>query len=144
MTRRSPPRQLKRHRHAAGGNTLAALLAIFALCLRLAWPAPPLATSPDLALAATLGEHALCLAAATGDDNAPSPRNQQPTGEHVDHDGLGCCLWHAAANAALPRIPTVAPIVFAERDIPRLGQGTAKLAARPSGPHQARAPPQTA
>jgi len=121
------------------------LLAIFALCLRLVWPGAAVAPSPnaDLAFAAALGEHALCLAAATGGDKAPSPRGQDPAGpgDHADHEGPGCCLWHAATSIALPRSPTVAPILFSERAIAKLGRAAPRRSSHLIGRHQARAPP---
>jgi len=121
------------------------LLAIVALCLRIVWPGAAVAPSlnPDLAFAAVLGEHALCLAAATGEDKAPSPRGQDPAGpgDHADHEGLGCCLWHAATSIALPRSPTVAPILFSERAIANLSRAAPRHYSHLIGPHQARAPP---
>jgi len=121
------------------------LLAVFALCLRLAWPGGAVAPSPnpDLAFAAALGEHALCLAAATGAEKAPLPRDQEPAGpsDHADHEGLGCCLWHAATSAALPRSPTVAPIIFPERAVGKLARAAPRPSSHLIGPHQARAPP---
>ena len=98
--------------------------------------------NPDLAFAAALGEHALCLAAATGGEGAPLQRSQEPAEphDHADHDGLGCCLWHAVASAALPRSPTIAPIAFIQAQ-PGTAVAVALSRSRGDNYAQARAPP---
>lgn len=119
------------------------VLAILALCLRLALPgsaAPPIA---DTGLAAALGEHALCLATPAGDEKPTLPRGQTP-GDHADHDGLGCCAWHATAGFTLPRIAALARDAFAETLVPRLETAAPAGLLRPIGPLQARAPPEAA
>jgi hypothetical protein len=125
---------------------LGTVLAVLALCLRLAWSGPPVVPAPDASLAAALGEHALCLAAPAADEKAPLPRDKNPPqpGDHADHDGLGCCPWHAPAGFTLPRIAAVARGAFVETPTPRLETPAASGHLRPIGPLQARAPPEAA
>lgn len=126
---------------------LGAALAVLALCLRLAWPGPVvLPTADDASLAAALGEHALCLAGVGADDKIPLPRDQRPPGpgDHADHDGLGCCLWHAAAGFTLPQIAAVARAAFVEIRVSRVKTPAPAGFLRPMGPLQARAPPEAA
>jgi hypothetical protein len=53
-------------------SRLAVVLAVLALCLRLAWPTPqPPLIPTDIGDFAALGEHALCLAAPAATDPAP-------------------------------------------------------------------------
>ena len=124
-----------------------ATLAVLALCLRLGWPEPVVPPAVDGAsLAAALGEHALCLAGATTEDRTSLPRDRQPRapGDHADHDGLGCCLWHAAAGFTLPQTTAVARVAFVEIRVPRLPTPAPAGLPRPIGPLQARAPPEAA
>jgi hypothetical protein len=131
-------------RRRSTGTTLGAVLGTLALCLRLAWPGPAAPLMPDPGLAAALGVHALCLAAAPADDRAPFPRGQKwpSPGDPADHDGLGCCLWHVVAGFTLPRFVGIVPIAFIERPLPRLGLVASALPSRTIGSVQARAPPE--
>ena len=114
---------------------LVALLAVFALSLRLAWPAPP------IALAASgpgdFSEHALCL---TGGSDAPQPGNQAPAAPS-EHEGGHCCLFHAASGpASLP--PAIsARIAFTEIALPLPADAPYRTPAYPPGTSPARAPP---
>jgi hypothetical protein len=143
MASQTPP--LRKPRQRPRNKVFGALLALFALCLRLAWPGPatPL-PSPNLDLAAAFGEHALCLAAADAEGKVPLPPNGgslPQSGDHADHDGLGCCLWHAAASATLPRAADGSPVLFVfASDILPAAEAPSRFS-RPIGPLQARAPP---
>ena len=128
--------------HAAGPQigrprVIAIAMLSLALVLRLAWPGlPPL--SPEAALAAAFGEHALCVSdASAGDIGQSSPPGKSG---HAGHDEAGCCQWHAssavmpsgAATAKRIAFPTrVEPALAADSSPPRRGLG---------GP-QARGPP---
>jgi hypothetical protein len=89
-----------------------------------------------------MGEHALCLAAATSDQVPPQPERNAPSpADHSEHHSLGCCLWHAAAGGfMLPHVGAVLRLTFAE------AATLAPTAAPPTptqntSPVQARAPP---
>jgi hypothetical protein len=110
-----------------------ALIAVLALCLRLAWPAPPL----SLIGPADFGEHALCLAAGS---DAPPPGNNAPA-DHADHDGLGCCVFHVASGAAPPLPGMDAPVAFAAIALPPPPDQPYRAPAYPPGTSPARAPP---
>jgi hypothetical protein len=114
---------------------LVALLAVFALSLRLAWPAPPIAlVAADLA---NLGEHALCL---TGSSDAPQPGNEAPAAPS-EHDGGHCCLFHAVSGPA-PLPPAIgARIAFAGTALPLPADAPYRTLAYPPGTSPARAPP---
>ena len=124
------------------------LLAVLALSLRLAWPAPPTLTltSADAAALAAFGEHALCLAAATSTDPTPVSGDRLPTspGDHADHDHSLCCLWHASAGFALPQLDTAARIVFVEPILPIAAAAADFQPEVQSGPNRTRGPPQEA
>ena len=114
---------------------LVALIAVFALSLRLAWPAPPIAlatTGP-----ADFPEHALCLAAGS---EAPTPGNEGPAAPS-EHDGGHCCLFHAVSGPApLPPVIT-APLAFAAVALPPPADQPYRTPAYPPGTSPARAPP---
>jgi hypothetical protein len=141
VAKQLPPVHQNRLRQA--GRSFGAALALFALCLRLVWPAPPVPAAADTSLVAALGEHALCLAAPLADGKAaPASERQAPhQGDHADHDGLGCCLWHAVAGFTLPPVGGAARVAFAEIRAPGTIPSTSLLPARSAGPAQARAPP---
>lgn len=124
-------------RHPAG-----IVLAVLALCLRLAAPAwaPLPAASPAGAdFAALLGEHALCLGGSRGE--APPADDPKPAHEH---DTDTCCLFHAAAGGGgLPSAPSTAIVRVATRIVHFLPAATAPPIA-PSTTARARAPPSTA
>lgn len=120
---------------------LTAVIAGLALYLQLAFAGPG-----TLALAApgdpvtALAEHALCLAAQTGNAQQQPADNSPATPAH-DHDhALFCCLWHAqpwvASQAALAPLPVAyAPVAHVE-------WGDSPLIPGPHrGPANARAPP---
>ncbi len=109
-----------------------------ALCLRLAWPAP-VPTSPNADLAATLGEHALCLAAAAEANGQPADAPQP--GDHADHDGLGCCQWHATAGFVLPPVAALVRVVYQPRALVPSVVAQTPPARYSTGSGQARAPP---
>lgn len=114
---------------------LIALIAIFALSLRLAWPAPPIAGVATGT--ADFGEHALCLAA-VGD--APLPGNEPPAAPS-EHDGGHCCLFHAVSGPA-PLPPAIAArIAFADTVPPLPPVAAYRNPAYPPGTAPARAPP---
>ena len=144
VARRSATLYKTGQRRQSGARAFGAILALFALCLRLAWPAPPVPTTPDAGLLAALGEHALCLAAPPAEGKPdPSRDNPQPA-DHADHDGLGCCLWHAAAGFTLPRVGEVALIAFVQQLLLQLPPAAPTASERRIGPLQARAPPEAA
>jgi len=126
-------------------SPLAAMAAVVALCLRLLWPPLPAPTLDPLDLAAALGEHALCLAAAAANGDAAPRLPQEPAGPagHSDHDGLGCCAWHGATGFILPRGAAVTRIAFVEylRDVAAERPIAPR---RTASPAQARAPPRAA
>ena len=98
-------------------NRLGVVLAVLALCLRLAWPTPqPTLTPVDISGLAALGEHALCLAAPAATDPAPvsSDNLPPPAGNHADHDHSLCCLWHASAGFVPPQIEASGRVGFVE------------------------------
>ena len=144
MARRTPLDRRTTQRRLPGTRLFGAALAILALCLRLALSGPTVPPLPDAELAAALGEHALCLAAPPADDKAPLPGDQNAPGpgDHADHDGAGCCPWHAATGFTLPQITAVARVAFVEMRVPRLKTQTSTGLSRPIGPLQARAPPE--
>ena len=112
-----------------------ALIAVFALCLRLAWPAAP-------ALTATIGpadfgEHALCLG---GGADVPPPAKDAPSAPS-NHDGLGCCPLHAAFGA-VPVAPVGAGRIAFAGIVQRSPPNQPYLApVYPPGTSPARAPP---
>jgi hypothetical protein len=113
------------------------VLAILALCLRLALPVS-MPAPPQFDAAAALGEHALCLSG----DRAAVPREapRAPPGEHAEHNGLGCCLWHVATAFLLPRIdPPLRPAFAAS--LPAVAAPAATAPSRTAGLVQARGPP---
>lgn len=118
-----------------------AWLAVVAILLRLGLPAgSSLTQSPGIA--AELGEHALCLAAA---EQAPAKNRggEAPArpADHGDHDGLGCCLWHAAAAAAIMPAGLAVARTDYDRRIATTAPAPLELPARYDGSAQARAPP---
>jgi hypothetical protein len=116
-------------------RSMTALIAVFALCLRLAWPAPavPLAAVGPVGF----GEHALCLA---GGAEAPVPGGETPA-VPSEHDGGHCCLFHAASGPA--PLPPVLPagIAFAAIVLPSPPDQPYRTPAYPPGTSPARAPP---
>jgi hypothetical protein len=121
-------------------RVIAIAMLSLALALRLAWPGlPPL--SPEAALAAAFGEHALCVSeASAGDIGQSLPPGESPAPRHAGHDEAGCCQWHAssavmpsgAATATRIAFPTRVELALAaDSSPPRRGLG---------GP-QARGPP---
>jgi hypothetical protein len=133
-------------RRRSTSTTLGAVLGTLALCLRLVWPGPMVPLVPDATLASIFGEHALCLAGPLADERTVLPSDQKPPspGDHADHDGMGCCLWHAAVDFTLPRISAFVPVAFVERPLPRLAPVAPALSSQLIGPVQARAPPEAA
>ena len=140
-------------RHSGGGirrrrpgQGLGTLLAVLTLCLRLAWPtpmpAPALGPGPA-DLAAALGEHALCLAASAGSDQAPGPRdgNNTPPDDHAAQHGLGCCVLHAGPGFLLPRIAALIPPAAPEACPIRVEPPTVRPV-RLVFPFEARGPPE--
>ena len=117
---------------------LVALIAVFALSLRLAWPAPPIAfaaTGP-----ADFPEHVLCLAAGS---DAPAPSNEAPA-VPSEHDGGHCCLFHAVSGPA-PLPPVIAArLAFAAVAPPLPTNAPYFTPAYPPGTSPARAPPTAA
>jgi hypothetical protein len=113
-----------------------------ALCLRLAWPMPPMLASVDAGGLAALGEHALCLAAPASTDPTPVSRDKlpPPTGDHADHDHSLCCLWHASAGFTVPQIEFAAQVTFGEASLP-VAAAADFHAASLTGPSRARGPP---
>ena len=86
---------------------LTAALAGLALYLQLAFAGPGmLALGAPTDSVGLLAEHALCLAAQTG--NHQQPADNGPTAPAHDH-GIFCCLWHplpgVAPQAAAPPLP---------------------------------------
>jgi hypothetical protein len=126
---------------------LGVVLAVLALCLRLAWPAPqPTLIPTDIGGLATLGEHALCLAAPAASDPAPvsSDKLPPPAGNHADHDHSLCCLWHATAGFLPPQIESTGRVVFVEA-VQRFAAAPADFQpASLTGPSRARGPPSEA
>jgi hypothetical protein len=124
-------------------NRVGVVLAVLALCLRLAWPTPqPTLIPTDIGDLAALGEHALCLAAPAATDPAPlSSDKLPPAGNHADHDHSLCCLWHASAGFVPPQIEAAARIVFAEAARPFAAAPVDFHPARLTGPTRARGPP---
>lgn len=129
-------------RRGRPGSRLGVVLAVLALCLRLAWLGPSVPASADLTGLAALGEHALCLASPASTDRAPIPGDTfpPPAGDHADHDHSLCCLWHASPGFVVPQVAAVARIAFAE--------AMSTVAATPefqppnlTGPTRARGPP---
>ena len=115
-----------------------AVLAILALCLRLALPTPQHALGATAAdLAAVFGEHALCVAAA-GSAEAPAPPPATPT-EH-DHN-FGCCLWHAAFGGAPASVVKIERVAFGETVDISPPQSLYRAAKHLPGASQPRAPP---
>jgi hypothetical protein len=103
--------------HRRPANRLGVVLAVLALCLRLAWPTPqPTLIPADIGGLAALGEHALCLAAPVATDPAPVSGDKlpPPVGNHADHDHSLCCLWHASAGFVPPQITASGRVVFVE------------------------------
>lgn len=104
--------------HALRDRSVKRLLAAItgvALYLQLAFAGPGmLALGAPTDSAGLLAEHALCLAAQTG--NHQQPADNGPTAPAHDHS-IFCCLWHplpgVAAQAAAPPLPvnyaTLAP-----------------------------------
>jgi hypothetical protein len=116
-----------------------AILAL-ALVLRLALLAPaPL--SPEAALAAAFGEHALCIpGASTGDPGQSLPPGKLPATGHGDHDLAGCCQWHASSAVLLPSTGAATRVAFAARVEHGLA-ATSSPPGRSLGRPQARGPP---
>ena len=142
MTRRTLSRIgfFQRRRPA---NRLGVVLAVLALCLRLAWPAPqPTLIPADIGDLAALGAHALCLAAPASADPAPVSGDQlPPDGNQADHDHSLCCLWHASAGFVPPQIESSGRVVFAEA-VPRFAAAAADFhPASLTGTTRARGPP---
>ena len=128
-------------------SRLGVVLAVLALCLRLAWPTPqPTLIPADIGGLAALGEHALCLAAPAATDPAPVSGDQlpPPAGNHADHDHSLCCLWHASAGFVPPQIETAARIVFIEAARPFAVAAADFHPASLTGPTRARGPPSEA
>jgi hypothetical protein len=117
------------------GRPLVALIAVFALSLRLAWPAPPIALVATID--ANFGEHALCLAAGS---EAPLPGNEAPAAPS-EHDGGHCCLFHAVSGpVSLP--PAIAVrVAFAETVLAPPADAPYRAPVYPPGTSPARAPP---
>jgi hypothetical protein len=116
-------------------RSITVLIALFALSMRLTWPAPPIpfvATGP-----VDFGAHALCLAGSN--DEQRQPGNDGPA-DHADHDGLGCCLFHGASATAPPPVLT-AGIAFAAIALPPPADQPYRAPAYPPGASPARAPP---
>jgi hypothetical protein len=136
------------HRHRRPAGRLGVVLAVLALSLRLAWPAPqPTLIPGDIGGGfAALGEHALCLAAPAATDPAPVSGDQlpPPVGDHADHDHSLCCLWHASAGFVPPCIETTARIVFVEAVRPFATALADFHSASLTGPTRARGPPSEA
>jgi hypothetical protein len=129
-------------RRGRPSSRLGVVLAVLALCLRLAWLGPPIPVFTDLTGLAAFGEHALCLASPASTDRAPIPvdRLPPPAGDHADHDHSLCCLWHASPGFVVPQVAAVARIAFAE--------AMSTVATTPefqppnlTGPNRARGPP---
>ena len=119
----------------AAMQQVTALIAVFALCLRLVWPAAPVLT-------ATIGpadfsEHVLCLA---GGADAPSPAKDAPSAPS-NHDGLGCCPLHAAFGAAPVPSVRAGRITFAEIVLRSPPNQPYLAPVYPPGTSPARAPP---
>jgi hypothetical protein len=142
VTSRTVSRNTSR-RHRRPASRFGVVLAILALCIRLAWPTPPTVVPADAGPLAAFGEHALCLAAPAS--TAPGPLSGDklppPTGNHADHDHSLCCLWHASAGFALPQIDIAARIVFAEATLPIAAAAADLRLANLTGPTRARGPP---
>ena len=112
-----------------------ALIAVFALCLRLAWPAAPVLTATIDP--ADFGEHALCLA---GGADVPSPAKDAPSAPS-NHHGLVCCPFHAAFGTA-PAPPVAAGRIAYAEIVLRSPPNQPYLApVYPPGTSPARAPP---
>jgi hypothetical protein len=126
-------------------NRLGVVLAVLALCLRVAFPAPP-PIPADIGNLAALGEHALCLAAPAATDPAPvsGDRLPPPAGNHNDHSHSLCCLWHASAGFLPPQIEAAARIVFVEAVLHFASAAADFHPARLSGPIRVRGPPSEA
>jgi hypothetical protein len=118
---------------------------VLALVMRLAWPMPPTLASVDAGGLAALGEHALCLAAPASADRTPISRGQLPAppDDHADHDHSLCCLWHASAGFAVPRIELAAHVAFVEA-APPIASAADFHPASLTGPTRARGPPDEA
>jgi hypothetical protein len=125
-------------------SRLGVVLAVLALSLRLAWPAPqPTVVPAYIGGVAVLGAHALCLAAPAATDPAPVSGDQlpPPAGNHADHDHLLCCFWHANAGFVAPQIESAARIVFVEAVRPFAAAPADFQPASLTGPSRARGPP---
>jgi hypothetical protein len=123
---------------------LGAGLALFALCLRLAWPAPmPVAAAADWRAATGFDEHLLCLAAPANDAVPPAaPHGNSPAApDHAGHDGLGCCPWHGAFAFALPTPAPAAPVRYDTISAPRLAGPPPVHPVRLAGIFRVRGPP---
>jgi hypothetical protein len=119
----------------SSGRPLVALIAVFALSLRLAWPAPPIGLV--IIGDASFGEHALCLAAGS---EAPPPGNEAPAAPS-EHDGGHCCLFHAASGLSSLPPAIVARVAFAEPVLALPADAPYRAPAYPPGTSPARAPP---
>ena len=132
------------NRTAAGSaakRVCGAILALVALWVRLVWPAPPTIAQSDITALVGLGEHALCLAAASpNSDPIRSDDAPAPAGDRADHDHSLCCLWHAVGGFVLPQVAAVVRIAFTEEARP----GATTLRFQPAnliGAARARGPP---
>ena len=144
MTTRTASRiALQRHRRPAIRHGV--VLAVLALLLRLALPTPPTPVPVEARDFAAFGEHALCLAAPSRTDDAPTSRDGPPSpkGDHTEHDHSLCCLWHVGAGAAAPQLEPAVRIVFIEAS-PPVAAATGFHPASLTGPNNARAPPDRA
>ena len=135
--------QTTSRRHRRPASRVGVVLAVVALLLRLAWPAPPAVTPAEAGPLAAFGEHALCLAAPASTAPGPVTGDTLPpaSGDHADHDHSLCCLWHASAGFALPQIDFAARIVFVEA-VSRITAAAEFRPATLTGPTRARGPPQ--
>ena len=118
----------------------AALLALLAALLRVAWPVP-IPVAPEQALAALYGEHALCLSDEHDSEPAQPPGKGSLPAHGSGHAGHhACCQWHGGFWTILPGTDSGIRLAFrAPGELFTIGE--APLPDRRNHPAQARAPP---
>lgn len=134
----------RRSRVHRPGRLVTTALACIALLVQvaLAGRQPPIQSLPsgDAGLAALLGPHALCLAAAQ-EDKTPASHPSDPTPARPDHDTSGCCVWHVGGIFVPPAPVALEPVVFTAVARAVIVAATQPAPAVRAGAIGARAPP---